>query len=473
MAIDYSAHPCFNSDARHRFGRVHLPVAADCNVQCNFCKRIYDCANESRPGVTTAVLTPPQALHYLDRVLAKDPRISVVGIAGPGDPFATPALTLETLRLVREKYSDMILCVASNGLGLAPHAEALAALDVSHVTITINACDPAIGAKVYAWIRDGRKVYRGLPAAELLWQRQADAVRRLKEHDVTVKINSIIIPGVNDDHIPALAEKLAEMGADIANCVPLYPVEGTPFGVLETPSHDRVAEIRAAVAQHLPIMSHCSRCRADAVGLLGEPMRPEMELALLQAAAAPMNPADDRPHVAVASLEGVLVNQHLGEADQLAIYAREENGFRLVERRRVPVAGGGPQRWLELADTLQDCRAVLVSSAGALPRAALASQGIKLVMMEGLIEEGLDAVYRNVEIRAPLRRNTAAVPAPDVPATAKAVRNPQPLCKSPNTTCFSVTATAPRASRKASATRRARNFCNTSRLKSAIAASTS
>jgi flavin-dependent dehydrogenase len=35
------------------------------------------------------------------------------------------------------------------------------------------AVDPQIGAKVYAWIRDGKKVYRGLPAAELLWGRQA------------------------------------------------------------------------------------------------------------------------------------------------------------------------------------------------------------------------------------------------------------------------------------------------------------
>jgi len=403
MAIDYSNHPCFNMDARHRYGRVHLPVAADCNVQCNFCKRIYDCANESRPGVTTAVLTPQQAMHYLGRVLAKDARISVVGIAGPGDPFATPALTLETLRLVRGQYPDMILCVASNGLGVAPHAEVLAELKVSHVTLTINACDPAIGAKVYAWVRDGRKIYRGVAAAELLWLRQEEAVRRLKQFDVTVKINSIILPGVNDEHIPELAGRLAAMGADIANCVPLYPVEGTPFGTLETPPSDRVAAIRAAVAQHLPIMSHCTRCRADAVGLLGEALRPEMELALLQAAAAPLNPADDRPYVAVASLEGVLVNQHLGEAEQLSIYAREESGFRLVEYRRVPAPGGGPQRWLDLAGTLQDCRAVLVASAGASPRAALASKGIKLVMMEGLIEEGLDAVYRNAEIRAPLR----------------------------------------------------------------------
>jgi nitrogen fixation protein NifB len=405
MPVDISAHPCFNIDARHRHGRVHLPVAPDCNVQCNFCKRIYDCANESRPGVTTAILSPRQSLDYLQRVLAKDARISVIGIAGPGDPFATPSLTLETLRLVREAYPEMLLCVASNGLGVPAHAEEIGKLQVSHVTLTVNAVNPAIGAKVYAWIRDGKKVYRGVAGAELLWSRQEEAIRLLKQYDVVVKINTIIIPGVNDDHVVEVARRVADLGADIANCVPLYPVPGTPFGDLEQPAPERVAGIRADVAQLLPIMSHCTRCRADAVGLLGEAKRPEMEIALLQAAGSPLNPAEDRPYIAVASLEGVLVNQHLGEADQLSIYTKDETGFRLVEQRRTPPAGSGPRRWIDLADTLQDCRAVLVASAGQAPREALVSRGIKLVMMEGLIDEGLDAVFRGADIRAPLRKN--------------------------------------------------------------------
>src|SRR5208282_3458375 len=154
------------------------------------------------------------------------------------------------------------------------------------------------------------------PGAELLWSRQAEAIRMLKHYDVIVKINTIIIPGVNDDHVVEVALRVADLGADIANCVPLYPVPGTPFGDLETPPPDRVAAIRSDVAQLLPIMSHCTRCRADAVGLLGEAKRPEMELELLMAAGSPLNPSEDRPYVAVATLEGVLVNQHLGEADQ-------------------------------------------------------------------------------------------------------------------------------------------------------------
>jgi nitrogen fixation protein NifB len=402
MALDISRHPCFNDASRHTFARIHLPVAPECNIQCNFCKRIYDCANESRPGVTSAVLTPSQALSYLEKVLKVDSRIVVVGIAGPGDPFATPERTLETLRLVRKSYPELLLCVASNGLNVARYVDELATLAVSHVTLTVNAIDPEIGAKVYAWVRDGKRVHRGRIAAELLCTRQTEAISALKRHGITVKINTIIIPGINDQHVPQIARQMAALGADIANCVPLYPVQGTAMAAVTPPSPERVAVIRATVAEHLPIMEHCTRCRADAVGLLGESMPPRVELALLQAAAP--TPDNVRPCVAVATLEGLLVNQHLGEAARLAVFRPVDNGFELVETRRTPPPGGGHTRWQELAESLYDCRALLVASAGESPRSVLAKHGIKVIFMEGLIEEGLASVYQGVEIRSPMRK---------------------------------------------------------------------
>jgi nitrogen fixation protein NifB len=71
--IDFKNHPCFDKEAHKKFGRVHLPVAPRCNIQCNFCNRKYDCMNESRPGVTSTVLTPQQAIAYLRDVVAKRP----------------------------------------------------------------------------------------------------------------------------------------------------------------------------------------------------------------------------------------------------------------------------------------------------------------------------------------------------------------------------------------------------------------
>ena len=52
-------HPCFSQEAHKRSGRIHLPVAPECNIQCGYCVRKFDCVNESRPGVASTILTPP------------------------------------------------------------------------------------------------------------------------------------------------------------------------------------------------------------------------------------------------------------------------------------------------------------------------------------------------------------------------------------------------------------------------------
>ena len=160
--LNTDRHPCFNVAVKGECGRVHLPVAPKCNILCNYCNRKYDCVNESRPGVTSAVLKPRQAIAYLERVLEAEPRITVAGIAGPGDPFANPQETLETIRLIRRRFPDLLLCLATNGLGLPPHLDELAELQVSHVTLTVNAVDPEIGSRIYRWVRDGKVIYRGL-----------------------------------------------------------------------------------------------------------------------------------------------------------------------------------------------------------------------------------------------------------------------------------------------------------------------
>ncbi|MCG8618018.1 MAG: hypothetical protein MI802_17530 [Desulfobacterales bacterium] len=80
-------HPCFFAKDKATYGRIHLPVASSCNIRCAYCRRDHDCANENRPGVTTAVVSPEAALDCLGRALREQPHISVAGIAGPGDAF--------------------------------------------------------------------------------------------------------------------------------------------------------------------------------------------------------------------------------------------------------------------------------------------------------------------------------------------------------------------------------------------------
>jgi nitrogen fixation protein NifB len=56
-------HPCYSEEAHHYYARMHVAVAPACNIQCNYCNRKYDCANESRPGVVSEKLTAEQAVR--------------------------------------------------------------------------------------------------------------------------------------------------------------------------------------------------------------------------------------------------------------------------------------------------------------------------------------------------------------------------------------------------------------------------
>ena len=128
-----SEHPCYSDKACHSFGRCHLPVAPRCNIQCNYCVR-----DESRPGVTSRVLPPEEALDLVRKVMQEHPYVKVIGIAGPGEPLANPE-TFEALRLVHEEFPHLIMCISTNGLMLPESIEELAKYDVGNVTVTLNA----------------------------------------------------------------------------------------------------------------------------------------------------------------------------------------------------------------------------------------------------------------------------------------------------------------------------------------------
>ena len=405
MELDLKQHPCFNETARKTAARIHLPVAPRCNIQCNFCDRRYDCINESRPGVTSAVLTPQQAVFYLERAVEKLPAIRVVGIAGPGDPFASPEETLMTLRLVRQRYPEMLLCVASNGLEVAAHAKELAKLQVTHVTITVNAVDPEIGARIYPWVRAGYRVLRGIEGAAALLERQRAAIVELKQHGVTVKINTIVIPGVNDEHAGTVAREVAALGADIMNCILMYPVPGTPFEGLGELEHGKLKALRKETGESLPQMLHCTRCRADAAGLLGDAQSEELVDLLRATSAGPANPAEERPYVALASHEGLLINQHVGEAAEFWIFEAQADGPPvLVETRQAPEPGGGSTRWYELADLLHDCKAVFTSAVGQTPKRILEHHGIRVVEGVGLAADAITGWNRTGQLPRGMQR---------------------------------------------------------------------
>ncbi|MGB7509720.1 MAG: NifB/NifX family molybdenum-iron cluster-binding protein, partial [Pelodictyon phaeoclathratiforme] len=197
-----------------------------------------------------------------------------------------------------------------------------------------------------------------------------------------------------------VARKVAELGADILNCMPYYSTTETVFENIAEPSLDMVSEIQSATSEYLPQMKHCARCRADAVGIIGEINSEEIMQKLAEAAALPKNPDEIRPYIAVSSIEGVLINQHLGEADRFLIYGMDDTGTCvLVDSRTAPPPGGGQERWAALADTLKDCRALLVNGAGDSPTKVMKANGIEVMVLEGVIEEAIYGLFNGQDLK--------------------------------------------------------------------------
>ena len=272
------AHPCFSEEAHHKFGRVHLPVAPACNIQCRYCIRKFDCANESRPGITSRILTPDEAVDRTRALIERSDRLSVVGIAGPGDPLVN-APTYATLKKINWEYPDLTLCISTNGLLLPDRLEQLRASGVRSLTVTINAVTPETAEKIYSWVIYHGRRYEGREAARLLLANQWTGLEKAIEAGLIVKVNTVFIPGVNDGEIPLIAERAGALGADIMNILPLIPQ--AEFAHLVRPSHKDIGAMREKCRPFIPQMTHCKQCRADACGILGEDK--DMELEVLHA----------------------------------------------------------------------------------------------------------------------------------------------------------------------------------------------
>lgn len=271
-------HPCFSMEAHAKFGRIHLPVAPQCNIQCRYCIRKYDCANESRPGITSKVLTPSEALERIRALVERNEKLSVVGVAGPGEPLANNT-TFETLKAINKEFPELILCISTNGLYLSDRLEDLVKSGVKSITITINAVMPETAEKIYSWVLYRGRKYSGRDAAECILCNQWRGLREAIDTGLIVKVNSVLIPGINDTEIPLIAWLAGGKGADIMNIIPLIPQ--SEFKNIQKPSREMLNRLREECRSYIPQMTHCRQCRADSCGVIGEDT--DMELEILNA----------------------------------------------------------------------------------------------------------------------------------------------------------------------------------------------
>ncbi|WP_338695958.1 MULTISPECIES: nitrogenase cofactor biosynthesis protein NifB [Bradyrhizobium] len=412
-------HPCYSEGAHHHYARMHVAVAPACNIQCNYCNRKYDCANESRPGVVSEKLTPEQAVKKVLAVATIIPQTTVLGIAGPGDPLANPEKTFKTFDLVAKAAPDIKLCLSTNGLALPDYVDTIAKSKIEHVTITINTIDPEIGAKIYPWIFFSHRRYVGIDAARILTDRQLQGLEMLSERGILCKVNSVMIPHINDHHLVEVNKAVKSRGAFLHNIMPLIsaPEYGTVFGLngQRGPTAQALKALQDACEGGVNMMRHCRQCRADAVGLVGADRGSEFNIDRVMKMDVKYDPEMRKAYqekveaeraakvaasraglaefagemseitvlVAVATKGSGLINEHFGHAKEFQVYEISTSGAKFVGHRRVDVycqdGYGEGDRLSTIIRSVNDCHAVFVAKIGGCPKSNLIRAGIEPV----------------------------------------------------------------------------------------------
>ncbi len=452
-------HPCYSEQAHHYFARMHVAVAPACNIQCHYCNRKYDCANESRPGVVSELLTPDQAVKKVLVVSSEIPQMSVVGIAGPSDPLANPEKTFATFKELAEKAPDLKLCLSTNGLNLPQYVDQIAQYNINHVTITINCVDPVIGAKIYPWIFWQNRRIKGIKAAEILIEQQQKGLEMLLERQILVKVNSVMIPGINDQHLAEVSKIVKAKGAFLHNIMPLLakPEHGTFYGLTgqRSPTDSELSALQDSCEGEMKMMRHCRQCRADAVGMLGEDRNQDFTLEKIESATVDYQAAmqkritvqaqitaqmtekkEQQPHyvqfipltsikrgltkqkfvhrpilMAVATKGDNLVNEHFGHAKEFLIYEASHTGVRFLRHVKTDLychgddsCGEGETALQRTIHALTGCEVILCARIGYGPWEALVAAGIQPNNDHPYepIEEAVEKVYKEMIIAGKL-----------------------------------------------------------------------
>ena len=260
-------HPCIHPGAHRSVARIHLPVANDCNMSCRYCARQHANGRSGLPGTSTVIMTPEQALIHLGEKREIWGDDAVIGISGPGEPLANPE-TFETLRLIKSNYPSHPLCLCTNGFLLKGKVQELLQLGVKVISITINGIDPEVVKILQPWVDLGDVVLMGKTSAEKLIEAQISGLKTAVAASMFVKVNTVLVEGLNDGHMSVLARSLAEVGAGMMNIMPVAPPHSRSG--LTPPEGEKVENLRTECEEYLPQFRLCRQCRSDSAGIPGQ-----------------------------------------------------------------------------------------------------------------------------------------------------------------------------------------------------------
>lgn len=261
-------HPCFSNNRENLWTRIHLPVAARCNVKCIFCDHNVGAAcHTSKPGYSSQLMTPSEAIARVIAEHTLEPRLRIVAVSGPGEPLANDE-TFVTLKGVHDNIAGIEFCLSTNGTLLVDTLDKICDLNISTISVSMSAQSYDIAAQLYEWaVLDGR-ILKGKEMGREIISRQLSGIQAAAEAGIFVKVNTILIPELNNGDLGLLSQRIYDAGAQLQNIVPIVSC-GNAIN-LRAPLAEELAKARRTASQYIDQFMHCKQCRSDVIGIPGK-----------------------------------------------------------------------------------------------------------------------------------------------------------------------------------------------------------
>lgn len=206
------------------FEELSLPVAPLCNMMCNYCSKENDCINNGNdPAHLSRAMTPRQAVNWAYASAKRNSRIKTIRISGPGEPLFNNQ-TFEVLKRLNTYMPDHIYSVSTNGLLLDERVQELKDLKVQKVNISLNAISNLALMKLYSRVIIGNQIIVNSEAmAGKIIESQFNGIKKCMNYGMTVKINTICFPGINDKELYSLASRCKGLGVKSMSLIAFNP----------------------------------------------------------------------------------------------------------------------------------------------------------------------------------------------------------------------------------------------------------
>jgi nitrogen fixation protein NifB len=206
------------------FEELSLPVAPLCNMMCNYCSREKDCINNGNdPAHLSRAMTPRQAVNWAYASAKRNSRIKTIRISGPGEPLYNNQ-TFEVLKRLNTYMPDYMYSISTNGLLLDERAKEMKELKVQKVNISLNAVSSLALMKLYSRVIIGNEI---IVNSEVMSGRiiesQFNGIKKCMDCGMTVKINTICFPGINDRELFSLASRCKDFGVKAMSLIVFNP----------------------------------------------------------------------------------------------------------------------------------------------------------------------------------------------------------------------------------------------------------